>query len=365
MKMKAAGGYETGKPLSVEEVEIDSPHPNEVLVRMAATAVCHSDINIIRGERGGKFPLVVGHESAGYIIEIGKNVTTVKPGDPVVVSLLSSCRRCHYCVTGMPWICVERKGPQPGDARLKNKAGQVLTQGYPGARVASFAEYVVVDESQTVVISKDFPMDVASLLACGVITGFGAVVNRAKVPPMSSVVVVGVGGVGLNSVQGAAISGANPIIAVDLSDYKLDAARKFGATHTVRADDKDAINKVKELTSGRGAEFAFITVGSAPAVEQGFNMTGPRGMTVVVGLPRTGSTITLAPFFSGEKMLTSSAMGSTRLSDDIPKLIDLYRAGRLKLDELITNRFSLDQINEAIESTERGEALRNVITFKL
>ncbi len=357
--MKAAVCYEFGEPLVVEEIDIDPPQKGEVKVRIGATAVCHSDIHSIKGELGGRVPMVPGHESAGLVEEVGENVTSVKPGDAVVVSLLASCRRCVFCVTGRPHLC-EAKWPLSAETRLHNKKGEELRAM---VRVAGFAEYVVVDESQTVKVPDDLPMDRAALLACGVITGFGAVVNRAKVEPLSSVVVIGVGGVGLNAVQGAAFSGAHPVIAVDLSDYKLEAARTFGATHTVRADDENAIQAVKELTEGRGADYVFVTVGSADAVQQGFSMSGPRGMTVVVGLPPRGSTITLPPYFGGEKMITSSGMGTTRLSVDVPKLVTLYQAGRLKLDELITNRYPLEEINEAIESVERGEALRNVIVF--
>jgi Zn-dependent alcohol dehydrogenase len=230
-------------------------------------------------------------------------------------------------------------------------------------RTATFAEYAIVDESQVVQVPKEMPIDRAALLACGVITGFGAVVNRARVEALSSVVVVGTGGVGLNSIQGAAFSGAYPIIAVDISDSKLEAARAFGATHTVKASDKDAVKTVQQLTSGRGADYVFVTVGSTAAVQQGFSMSGPRGMTVVVGIPPRGETLTLPPFLPGERMLTSSSMGTTRLSVDVPKLVALYQAGRLKLDELITARYPLEEINKAIESVERGEALRNVIVF--
>jgi len=230
-------------------------------------------------------------------------------------------------------------------------------------RVASFAEYVIVHESQVVRIPKEMPMDRAALLSCGVITGFGAVVNRARVEPMRSVVVLGTGGVGLNSVQGAAISGANPIIAVDMLDNKLEAARAFGATHTVKANDENAVKTVQQLTSGRGADYVFVTVGSTAAIEQGYQMLGPRGMEVVVGLPPLKETITLPAFFPGERVLTSSMMGGTQLSRDVPRLVALYQAGRLKLDELITARYPLKQINEAIESVEKGEALRNVIVF--
>ena len=360
MKIRAAVCYEFGKPLVVEEIDIDSVRDNEVFVRTGATAVCHSDIHSIRGELGGSLPRVVGHETAGRVETVGKDVRFMKPGDTVVVSLLASCGHCYFCVTGMPWMCENRRGPLPND-RLCNSRGEGLYKG--GGKVAGYAEYVLVDESQVVKIADDFPLDRAALLACGVITGFGAVVNRAKVEPMSSVAVIGTGGVGLNAVQGAAFSGAHPVIGVDISDFKLESSRVFGATHTVRADSESAVKEVKSLTAGRGADYVFVTVGNADAVKQGISMAGPRGMIVVVGLPGRGKTITISPFLRAEKMLTSSSMGSTRLSIEVPKLIDLYRAGRLKLDELITSRYPFEEINEAIESTESGEALRNVIMF--
>ena len=357
--MKAAVCYELGKPLVVEEVDMDPPQKGEVKIRIAATAICHSDIQGITRELGIRLPFVPGHESAGYIEEVGENVTSVKPGDAVVVSLLASCRRCLYCVTGRPHMC-EAQWPLATESRLRNKRGETVTHM---AKVAGFAEYVIVDESQVVQVPKEMPIDRAALLACGVITGFGAVVNRAQVEALSSVVVVGTGGVGLNSVQGATFSGAYPVIAVDIWDSKLEAARAFGATHTVKASDEDAVKTVQQLTYGRGADYVFVTVGSTAAIQQGFSMSGPRGMTVVVGLPPRTETLTLPPFFRDERMLTSSIMGTTRLSVDVPKLVALYQAGRLKLDELITSRYSLEQINEAIESAEKGETLRNVIVF--
>ncbi len=358
--MKAAVCYEFGKPLVVEEVDIDPPKRGEVKVRMAATAVCHSDIHVIRGELGTAVPIVAGHESAGYVEELGEGVTSVKPGDPVVVSLVASCGRCLQCVSGRGFMC-EFRWPLNRESRLRNSRGESLNHMM---RVASFAEYVIVDESQLVRVPDDMPLDRAALLACGVITGFGAVVNRAQVEPMSSVAVVGTGGVGLNSVQGAALSGAYPVIAVDVLDSKLEAARAFGATHTVRADDDDAVKNLRELTSGRGADYVFVTVGSTAAIEQGFRMSARRGMIVLVGLPPVTETVTLPTVLRwSERMVTTSTMGTTRLSVDIPKLVALYQAGRLKLDELISNRYPLEQINEAIEGVERGEALRNVIMF--
>jgi Zn-dependent alcohol dehydrogenase len=235
------------------------------------------------------------------------------------------------------------------------------------AKYAGFAEYVNVDKSQVVVVPKDMPLDRAALLSCGVTTGFGAVLKRAQVKPLSSVVVIGAGGVGLNAVQGAAFVGAFPIIAVDIFDKKLEAARVFGATHTINARQEDTSKVVRELTNGRGADYVFVTVGSIEAIQQGFLMSGVRGMTVLVGLPPlANSNISVSVFdfvLPSERMLTGAYMGSINLQVDIPQLVALYQAGRLKLDELISGRYPLEKINEAIESVERGEALRNVIVF--
>jgi S-(hydroxymethyl)glutathione dehydrogenase / alcohol dehydrogenase len=273
---------------------------------------------------------------------------------------LKSCDRCLMCRTGRSFLC-EADWPHTRQRRLHNKKGDGL-RAMTG--VGGFAEYVIVDQSQCVAVPEELPIDRAALLACGVITGFGAVVNRAQVTPLSSVVVIGVGGVGLNSVQGAAISGAYPVIAVDLLESKLEGAGAFGATHMVRASDKDAVKQVQALTDGRGADYVLVTVGSTAAIQQGYSMAGPRGLIVVVGLAPRGETLTLPSFFGSEKMLTSSSMGTTRLAIDVPKLAALYQAGRLKLDELITKRYRLEQINEAIAAVEKGEALRNVIMFE-
>jgi S-(hydroxymethyl)glutathione dehydrogenase/alcohol dehydrogenase len=358
--MKAAVCYEFNKPLVVEELDIDKPHAGEVKVRIVATAVCHSDIHFIAGDMPQPPPYVPGHESAGYVDEVGEGVTTIKKGDPVVVSLLRSCGQCLYCRTGRPNMC-NAKWPLDTGSRIRNKKGVSIGHGL---RVGSFAEYVVVDKSQVVPVAADMPLDRAALLACGVITGFGAVVNRAKVKPMSSAVVLGVGGVGLNAIQGAAVCGANPIIAVDMLDNKLEAARKFGATHVLNsAKAADPVKAIKDMTSGLGADYVFITVGVTSAVRQALDMLGRQGMAVIVGLATQPLTSAPLEYIDDEKTLTGSFMGTTNLSIDIPKLVALYKAGILKLDELITNRFPLDKINEAIESTKKGEALRNIIVF--
>jgi S-(hydroxymethyl)glutathione dehydrogenase/alcohol dehydrogenase len=359
--MKAAVCYEFGSPLVIEELTMRAPRSDEVRVKVAATAICRSDLHDIHGDFGGGLPFVGGHETAGYVGEVGAAVSAVKAGDPVIVSLLESCGRCFFCVTGRPYFC-ETKVTYDVHGTLTNERGEDVIQK---ARVGGFAEYVLVHESQLVKLEAGFPLDVASLLACGVTTGFGAVVKRAKVPPLSSVVIIGTGGVGLNSVQGAAVCGANPIIAVDIVDAKLSRAREFGATHTVNSRTADAVAAVKELTGG-GADYAFVTVGSSAALEQAFAMLAKRGSAVMVGLPpATDPPVTLpaAEFALTEKTVTGGFMGSICAQVDIPALIALYRAGRYKLDELITGRYPFARINEALESSAAGEALRNVIVF--
>ncbi len=359
--MKAAVCYEFGKPLVVEEIEMAAPGKGELKVKLAATAVCHSDIHDIKGELPGRLPFIGGHESAGYVEEVGLEVTAFKPGDPVMVTLLSSCGKCYYCVSGLPHLCTEKFKPME-NVRLRTKDGQPIDQK---GKVSGFAEYALVSESQLMKIPPDMPLESAALMSCGVITGFGAVVNRARVQPMESVVVMGLGGVGINAIQGAAISGAYPIIGMDVLDEKTETAMKFGATHKVNATREDAADAVRELTYGRGADYVFITVGSVAAINQGMMLTGPRGNTVVIGLPPVQDQLCFSPMgiIATEKQLTGAFMGSTNLKTDIPKMIDLYKTGQLKLDELVTNRYPLEKINDAIESTISGKPLRNVIVF--
>ncbi|RIK55749.1 MAG: zinc-binding dehydrogenase [Chloroflexi bacterium] len=358
--MKAAVCYEFGKPLVVEEITIDPPQRGEVKVKLAATAICHSDVHLIRGEWGGDLPVVPGHEAAGIVAEVGEGVRSLQPGDHVVVSLLRNCGRCLHCMTGAPYLC-DADFALDTDTRLRNLRGEQLQRG---DRTAAFAEYTVVHETQCVQVPAELPLTSAALLACGVITGVGAVVNTAKVPPGSSVAVIGVGGVGLNAIQGARIAGARSIIAVDLLENKLAAARTFGATDTVNATEHEPVETVRARNGGRGIDYVFVTVGSSRAVEQGFDMIRPGGMVVVVGLPPASATVALnVHHFWAERHVVGSPMGSTRLNVDVPWLVELYRQGRLKLDELVTRCYPLEEVNEAIESMERGEALRNVIVF--
>jgi Zn-dependent alcohol dehydrogenase len=248
------------------------------------------------------------------------------------------------------------------DGPLRSKDGEAIHQGL---RTGAFAEHVVVDASQVVRVPKDLPLDSASLLACGVITGLGAVANTAEVRPGSDVAVIGTGGVGLNSVQGAALGDAKTVIAIDLSDDKLAASKGFGATHTVNSAKVDAKDAVRALTQGRGADYVFVTVGAKAAIEEGFGLLCRGGTLVIVGMPASGVTTAFDPatFANESQRVLGSKMGSTRLQVDVPKLVDLYQQGHLKLDELISGRYPLEKINEAVASVKRGEALRNVIMF--
>jgi S-(hydroxymethyl)glutathione dehydrogenase/alcohol dehydrogenase len=360
--LKAAVCYEFGKPLVIDEIDIDPPGRGEVKVRMAATAVCHSDVHHLRGDWGGPTPTVTGHESAGIVEEVGEDVTSIRRGDHVVVSLLRSCGRCFYCTTGAPYFC-EGSFVLDNETRLHTRGGEPIEQGI---FVGGFAEYVVVDQSQVVPVPKELPLEYAALLACGVITGVGAVINAARVEPGASAVIIGTGGVGLNAVQGAAISGANPIIAVDMLDTKLEAARTFGATHTVNARREDAPQAVRRLTlEEHGADYVFVTVGSTAAVEQGLKMLRKEGLLVALGIPEIDATAPLSVYdlvLKGARVM-GCRQGASRPRVDVPRLVGLYQSGRLKLDELITARYPLERINEAIASMERGEALRNVIIF--
>jgi len=361
MKMNAAVCYEFGKPLVVEMVELDPPQMGEVCVRLVACAICHSDVHEIRGEWGGTAPVVSGHEAAGVIESVGPSVTRVKPGDHVVVSLLRQCGECFYCTIGRPYRC-EKSFPLDREHRLHNAAGVALRHGI---RTAAFAEYTVVEQSQVVAIPPEIPLECACLLACGVITGLGAVTNTAGVETGSRVAIIGCGGVGLNAIQGAVLSGASQIIAIDILANKLAAAQEFGATHILNAKAGDVVQAVLGLTEGRGVDYAFATVGSPRAIEQAVNMVHQTGTAVIVGMPTNAEAMfsVSAHHMTNGRSIMGSPMGSTRLFVDVPRLVQLYQDGRLKLDELITKRYPLAQINDAITSMERGEALRNVIVF--
>jgi Zn-dependent alcohol dehydrogenase len=349
--------------LRVEDVELRGPGAGEVSVQLAACAICHSDVAFMQGAWGGDLPAVYGHEAAGVVSEVGLGVSGVAPGDHVVVTLVRSCGRCAQCLRGQPALCeLLAEFPLAKDSPLRDAGGEAIHQG---VRTGAFAERVTVDASQVVPIPDDVPLESASLLACGVITGVGAVRNTAKVEVGSSVVVFGAGGVGLNVVQGAVLAGAETVVAVDLLDNKLEAARLFGATHTLNATRDDVASEVRSLTGGRGADYAFDASGAVPAIEQGAQLIRRGGTLVLVGLPPTGAKLALdgEAIADGSLRILGSKVGAVRPQTDIPDLVDLYLEGRLKLDELISGRWPLDEINAAVESAERGEALRPVVVF--
>ena len=348
-------------PLTIEQVELAPPGPGEVEVGLGACAICHSDVHFIDGAWGGVLPAVYGHEAAGVVAACGDGVQGVAPGDHVVVTLIRSCGSCYFCERGEETACGHDFATS-GGSPLRDSAGLELQQGMA---TAAFAERVVVDRSQLVRIDPGLSPAAASLLACGVITGVGAVTNTAAVPAGASVVVIGVGGVGLNAVQGARIVGAGPIIVVDIVAAKRETALAFGATAVLDPLAGELAAEVRCLTGGRGADFVFVTVGSKAAIEQGIGLLRRGGTLVIVGMPASGVTVDLDPASlaaDGQRVL-GSKMGSSRISSDIPRLVELYRAGQLKLDELVSGRYPLSAINEAIADLRSGTALRNVIVF--
>ncbi len=361
MQTKAAVCRTFGAPLEIETIELREPGPGEVLIRTAACAICHSDISYIDGAWGGDLPAVYGHEAAGVVEAVGSGVTRLKAGDPVVATLIRNCGFCPACAEGAPVFC-EEVFPLDRQSPLRDASGTPLVHGL---RTGAFAEAMLVDASQAVAIPKDMKLDVASLIACGVLTGLGAVVNTAGVRAGMSVVVIGCGGVGLNSVQGARLAGCDPIIAVDVAPAKLAAARDFGATHAINAKEENVEDRVKALTGGRKADWVFVTVGVKGAAEQAVRLMKRNGGTVLVGMPPSGVHATIDPGWlaaDGQRIL-GSKMGSARPIVDVPKIVALYRDGRLKLDELVTQRYPLERINEALASSRSGAALRNVIVF--
>ncbi len=358
-RIKAAVCHGFGSPLTIEEVELRAPEMGEVEVTLAACAICHSDITYMDGGWGGSLPAVYGHEAAGTVTALGGNVRGVALGDRVVVTLIRACGACPNCSSGAPYMC---DTGYDGDAGpLKTATGGKLHQAMASG---AFAEKVVVDQSQVVVVPDTMPMDAASLLACGVITGIGAVVNAAGLRAGQDCVVIGAGGVGLNAIQGARIAGARRIVAVDMSQAKLDIAREFGATDGVLATEAEPWCAAK-AAMGRGADAVFVTVGSAKAYDQAIHYIGKGGNIVLVGMPHSGqaSSYELGNLAAWSQGMVGSKMGNTVIKRDIPWMVDLYAQGRLKLDELISGRWTLDQINEAIADTRTGSAKRNVIVF--
>jgi Zn-dependent alcohol dehydrogenase len=356
--VKAAVCRAFGAPLSIEEVTLAAPGPGQVQVDLAACAICYSDISFIEGGWGGYLPAVYGHEAAGRVTALGAGVTAFSEGDTVLVTLIKSCGACVPCLSAHPSTCT---GNGPRSTQIITGAAGAYEQGLD---CGAFAEKVVVDTSQIVKIPSDMPLDAACLLSCGVITGVGAVVNSAGLRPGQNAVVIGAGGVGLNAIQGARIAGAAHVVAVDMTPEKLAVAEEFGATGGVLATDPKPWAAAQELM-GRGADAVFIAVGAIKAFDTAARYLDPLGRVYMVGMPHGGETSAYEPVILSAlaQGVIGCKMGDVVIQRDIPWMVTLYQQGRLKLDELVSGRWRLDQINEAIADTKSGAARRNVIVF--
>lgn len=359
--MKAAIFREVNQPMEIEEVQVSKPGPREVLIRTSAAGVCHSDMHFFNGTYPGQLPMILGHESAGIVEQVGSDVHYVKPGDHVITCLSVFCGHCEHCLTGRMSLCQE-----PETKRDTKDEQRVSDNGKPlqqFANLGSFAEMMLVHEHAVAKIREDMPMDRAALIGCGVTTGVGAVIHTAKVEPGATVAVIGCGGIGLSCINGAAIAGASRIIAIDMVPSKLDLARKFGATDTINGRENDPIEAVKELTGG-GVHYAFEAIGLKQTAEQAFGMLRNGGTATVIGMIPPGDMVTLhGPDFLMEKKIQGSFMGSNRFRVDMPRFVDFYMQGRLHLDDLVSAHIGLKDVNEAMQQLETGEIARNVIMF--
>jgi S-(hydroxymethyl)glutathione dehydrogenase/alcohol dehydrogenase len=362
--MKAAVLREVGKPLQIEDVKIGKPGPHEVLIRTAAAGVCHSDLHFVEGKYPFPLPAVLGHESAGVVEQVGSEVRTVKVGDHVITCLSAYCGHCESCLTGHMSLCVSpdtKRGKGDEPRLFREDAGAPNMNQF--LNLSSFAEMMLIHEHACVAIRKDMPLDRAALIGCSVTTGVGAVIHTSNVRPGETVVVIGCGGVGLAAVNGAAIAGAGRIIAVDRIGSKLNLAKHFGATDVVDASADDPVKAVLELTGG-GVHHSFEAIGLKQTAEQAFKMLRRGGTANIIGMIPVGTTIELhGADFLGVKRIQGSLMGSNRFPVDMPRFVDFYMSGKLKLDEMISRRIPLSGVNEALEELKTGELARSVIVF--
>jgi len=357
------------QPLTVEELELAAPKAGELRVRTAASGVCHSDLSVANGTLFGAYPIVLGHEGAGVVEEVGEGVTGFAPGDHVVVSWVPQCGECFHCRRDQGFLCelgaagMAGGGQLDGTTRLSTGAGEEVRQM---ACTGTFSEAMVVPAIGAVKIPADIPLESAALIGCGVLTGVGAAVNTASISAGDTVVVVGCGGVGLNVIQGAVIAGAARVIAVDMVASKLKLAEQFGATDLVDASDGDPVSAVLERTEGRGADVAFEVIGLKSTIDQTIAMTRRGGEAVLVGVPSMDVLLEVPAFFSVvflAKTIKGCWYGSANVRRDVPRLVEWYRAGELRLDELISRRIGLDDVNDAFRAMEAGEVARSVVVY--
>jgi S-(hydroxymethyl)glutathione dehydrogenase/alcohol dehydrogenase len=356
--VRAAIFEQANRPLTVEDVKIIDPRPNEILVRTVCSGVCHSDLHFVDGLWKLPMPTVLGHEAAGVVEKTGAQVSYVKPGDRVIMSFRPFCGRCDFCLSGRPNLCND-PGQQALALSRLSRNGQPLLQF---ANVASFAEYMITTETGLVKIPDEMPMAEAALIGCGVMTGVGAALYTAKVPGGASTAVIGCGGVGLNIIQGCRLAGAGRIIAIDVLDGKLELARRFGATDTINARQANVLDAVRELTGGLGVEYAFEAIGNVGAARQAFDIARAGGTAVIVGMMPQESEIQVpGPAFLQEKRMIGCMYGSTRFREHMPKLVNLFLQGRLDLSGLVTRRLKLEEVNEAFRAMKAGEVARSVL----
>ena len=365
--MGATPPYAVSRPLHIEEIDLAPPGADEVLIKIAAAGLCHSDLSVINGDRPRPMPMALGHEAAGVVEELGAGVTDLQVGDHVVVVFVPSCGHCAPCAEGRPALCepgaaANGAGTLLSGARRLTRGGEALNH-HLGCSV--FAEYATVSRRSVVKIDPGVALDEAALFGCAVLTGVGAVVNTAQVRVGASVAVVGLGGVGLAALIGAQAAGARQIVAIDLSDAKLEQARALGATHTVNAGRADAIEHVRALSSG-GVEFAFEFAGSINALDLAYRITRRGGSTVTAGLPPSTALWPLpaVSLVAEERTLKGSYIGTCVPSRDIPRYIDLYLQGRLPVNKLLTGRLKLDEINHGFDLLHDGKAIRQVVVFE-
>ncbi len=360
--MKAAVFYGPNRPLEIENIDVDDPQEHEVLVRTAATGVCHSDLHFVEGLYPFPAPAVLGHEAAGVVEKVGSAVTYLKAGDHVISCPSVFCGYCPSCMSGRPYMCSNRRATQrPKGAKSRlSKGGNPVRQF---SDLSTYAEKMLLHENALVKIRDDMPLDRAALIGCGVTTGVGAALNTARVEPGSTVAVFGTGGVGLSAIQGARIAGARMIIAVDMFEHKLATAKRMGATHTVDASASDPVETIREMTGG-GVDYSFEAIGLKKVAEQCFECIAPGGTATIIGMIPVGQKVELdGPKFLTERKIQGSMMGSNRFRIDMPRYIDFYLQGRLNLDDMITRRGKLEDVNEAFRAMKAGEVARTVLTF--
>lgn len=365
MKTKAAVLYETNQPAVIEEIELEPPHRGELLVRMLAAGVCHSDLHVRDGLIPEPMPLVLGHEGTGVVVEVGEGVSSFEPGDHVVLTLVPSCGECYFCRKGEPHMCTT-SGEMAGKGVLRDgtsrmRKGDHILHYFNS--VSCFSEYIVVPQEGAIKIPDDVPLEIAALLGCAVVTGVGAVERTAGVRPGDSVAVIGCGGVGLNVIQAANQSGAYPVIAIDIRDEKIELARTLGATHGLNSYRQDIAASVQELTR-YGVDWAFEVLGNSRTIEQAWTLIRPGGTVVVVGLAPKGSTVTLPAFdFISEKNIRGCFYGSSHFHADVPSILKRVQAGRLRLDGMVSHSILLEELETAFDRLRHGEGTRSIIRF--